>query len=70
MPKKRKDGDSKCRNEYAQQLWTPKLKEDDGFECQNDNTALNAKLKRMVALNTKLKIWLWEPKIDESGSEW
>ena len=32
--KRRKDGDSKCLNEYARHLWTPKLKEDGDTECQ------------------------------------
>ena len=32
--KREKNGDSKCQNEYAQWLWTPKLKKDGGIECQ------------------------------------
>ena len=33
-PKQEQRG-PKCLNEYAQQLWTPKLKEHDGSECLN-----------------------------------
>ena len=85
--KMKKNGDSKCLNDYVQRLWKPKLKEDGGiecqagqwlwmpkwrhdFECQNEDMTLNAKLKKMVALNSKLKTWLWMLKIDESGFEW
>ena len=48
----------------------PNAKLDNGSECQSEDTALNAKLKKMVALNAKLKTWLWTPKTDESGPEW
>ena len=36
----------------------PNAKLDNGSECQNEDTTLNTKLKKMVALNAKLKIWL------------
>ena len=49
---------------------TPNAKLDNGFECQNEDTTLNAKLKKMVVLNAKLKTCLWTPKTDESGFEW
>ena len=48
---------------------TPNAKLDNGFECQNEDTTLNTKLKKMMVLNAKLKTWLWTPKIDESGSK-
>ena len=48
----------------------PNAKLDDGSERQNEDTPLNAKLKKMVALNVKLKTWLWMPKTDGSGFEW
>ena len=48
----------------------PKAKLDDDSELQNEDTALNAKLKKMAALNSKLKTWLWTPKTDGSGFEW
>ena len=53
-------------------LVAPNAKLDNGFECQNEDTTLNAKLKRMMALNAQL----WRhggskrPKLEEmSGSE-
>ena len=39
---------------------------DNGSECQNEDTALKAKLKKMMVLNAKLKTWLWTPKTDET----
>ena len=48
----------------------PNAKLDNGSEFQDEDTTLNAKLKKIMALNAKLKTWLWTPKIDESGSEW
>ena len=35
-----------------------KLEINDDSERQTENTALNAKLKDMIALNAKLKMWL------------
>ena len=40
--KKRKDGDFKCLNEYAQRLWMKKIEEEDGSKCQTEDMALNA----------------------------
>ena len=31
---------------------------DNGSECQNKDTALNTKLKKMMVLKAKLKTWL------------
>ena len=36
-------------------MMAPNAKLDNDFECQNKDIALNAKLKKMMALNAKLK---------------
>ena len=36
----------------------PNAKLDNGSKYQNEDTTLNAKLKKMMALNAKLKTWL------------
>ena len=60
-----------------QRLWMPKLKEDGVIECQNENTALDVKLKKdggserrtkddMMTLNVELEPWLWTPNWEET----
>ena len=46
-----------------------KAKLENGSECQNEDTTLNSKLKKIMALNAELKTWLWTPKTNEGGSE-
>ena len=58
---------SERQNEDEQQLWTPNEK--CGSECQNEDVALNAKMKMWLWTPNRKKMWLWTPNETKHGSE-